>query len=272
MRFDGVLLASDFDGTLVPDDKRVTPEVRDALRYFIENGGRFTVSTGRTFLGFHGYSPEYVNAPVLLANGGMLYDYEKREILSFDGIGEEGIGVIRAVLRAFPGLAAELYPFERAYTLNMSPESERHISGQGIPLVCTENPADAPRPWAKAMFCGSEEEIVRVQDFLAEQCPEVSFIPSSGRFLEVQKKGVNKGEALLKLADRLGIRREHVYAVGDGGNDLEMLRAARLSFVPENADARALARAGRVVRSNENGAVANVVELLDEIYRTEPAE
>ena len=64
MLFDGVLLASDYDGTLVPSDKQVTKGVRDALGFFIANGGRFTVSTGRSYLGFHSYSPDIINAPV----------------------------------------------------------------------------------------------------------------------------------------------------------------------------------------------------------------
>lgn len=74
--FDGVLLASDYDGTLVPDTKIVTPGVKKALQFFEENGGRFTVCTGRCYLGFHSYSRDIINAPVLLANGGMAYDYE----------------------------------------------------------------------------------------------------------------------------------------------------------------------------------------------------
>ena len=91
MLFDGVLLASDYDGTLVPSDKQVTEGVKKAVAFFIANGGRFTVSTGRTYLGFHSYSNEYINAPVLLANGGMAYDYEAKKIAIFDGIGDEGV-------------------------------------------------------------------------------------------------------------------------------------------------------------------------------------
>ena len=91
MLFDGVLLASDYDGTLVPSDKQVTEGVKKAVAFFIANGGRFTVSTGRTYLGFHSYSNEYINAPVLLANGGMAYDYEAKKIAVFDGIGDEGV-------------------------------------------------------------------------------------------------------------------------------------------------------------------------------------
>lgn len=263
MLFDGVLIASDFDGTLSP----VTDEVKKALAFFIANGGKFTVSTGRSYLGFHAYSPEYVNAPVLLANGGMAYDYEAQKIAVFDGIGDEGIEPLRAVAREFPSVAIEMYPFESGYVINVTENAYRHFTGQSVPFKEVSDPADAPRPWAKVMIGGEKEEIARVQTFLAENYPEIAFLPTDGGYLEVLKVGVDKGTALLKLADYLGISHEHTYAVGDGYNDVEMLRAAHKAFVPANGDEFAMACADYVVRSNEEGAVANVVEILTELYK-----
>ena len=63
MKFKNVLVASDFDGTLKNDDGIITPDVIEKIQYFIENGGFFTVCTGRIYQGFHLYSPEYINAP-----------------------------------------------------------------------------------------------------------------------------------------------------------------------------------------------------------------
>ena len=46
-KFDGVLLVSDFDDTLYGSDLTVSGENVKAVRYFIEQGGCFTVATGR---------------------------------------------------------------------------------------------------------------------------------------------------------------------------------------------------------------------------------
>lgn len=268
MIFDGVLLASDYDGTLVPSTKQVTDGVKRAIMFFIAKGGRFTVSTGRSYLGFHSYSEQYINAPVLLANGGMVYDYAARRIVAFDGIGEEGIAPMRRIARAFPHLAIELYPFERGYVIHPSPHAERHFTSQRIPFTPIDDPEGAPRPWAKAMLGGTREDIAGAQAFLAEHCPELSFLPTDGEYLEVLRRGVDKGSALRGLADSLGIDRAHVYAVGDGYNDVEMLRQAARAFVPANADPYALACADFVVRSNEEDAVAHVIEILTQMYGT----
>lgn len=265
--FDGVLLASDYDGTLVPSSGIVAPEVKDALRFFMENGGRFTVSTGRIYRGFHAYSAEIINAPVLLANGGMAYDFAEKQVVFANGIGDEGIEPLRAISREFPQLSVEMNPFERSYVVNLTDQAYRHFTGQGIPFEAVNDPADAPRPWIKAMLGGPVETIALVQDFLRKHYPEIAFLPTTGSYLELLKPGVNKGVGLLALADSLGIRHENVYAVGDGYNDVEMLHAAAKAFVPANGDPTAMACADYIVRSNEDGAVAHVIEILTELYK-----
>ncbi len=45
-----------------------------------------------------------------------------------------------------------------------------------------------------------------------------------------------------------------------------MLRAAAGAFVPANGSPQALAAATHVVRSNNDGAVAHAIEILDQLY------
>lgn len=266
MLFDGVLIASDFDGTLANSNGEVTPEVRRTVSWFIENGGRFTVCTGRTYQGFHSYSPEYINAPVILANGGMAYDYAGGKIAYLDGIGDEAIPALRDVCAAFPEVCIELYPFGQSLAIHLNQRSERHFTNQGIVFEHVADPADAPRPWAKVMLGGSRPDIRAVQEYLAGARPEIHFLPTDGEFLEILRPGVDKGTALMKLARTLSIAPEHIYAVGDGYNDTEMLRAAAEAFVPANGDEYARACAAHIVCSNDAGAAAEVVDILRRKY------
>ena len=84
---------------------------------------------------------------------------------------------------------------------------------------------------------------------------------SSGRYLEFNPHGVNKGAGLLALAERLGIKQEETIAVGDSSNDLAMIRAAGLGCAVANASDEAKAAAGYVCAgSNDDGAVAEIIE------------
>ena len=265
MKFSGCLIASDYDGTLYNNEGVVTPQVREKIAYFIANGGRFTVCTGRTVQGFHAYESSYINAPVLHGNGSTCYDYESNTLVFGDSVGEEIFGAIRAVAKSFPSASIEMYSFYNSFVINRSETSHNHFTCQGIEYTVIEDPSKADLPWQKVMIY-SEKDSAAIQSFLAENHPDVHFLPTTGTYIEIMKPGVDKGSGLLKLADSLSIPHGKVFAVGDGFNDREMLVAAAIGFVPCNGSEEALAVADRVVRSNDDGAVAHVIEILDEMF------
>jgi len=59
-------------------------------------------------------------------------------------------------------------------------------------------------------------------------------VQGSPENIEVTAAGVDKGEALLTLADRLGIPRAQTLAVGDSENDRAMLEKAGVAAVMAN--------------------------------------
>jgi Cof subfamily protein (haloacid dehalogenase superfamily) len=265
-KFDKVLLASDFDGTLKDDNGVITKDVLDAVRYFQENGGFFTLATGRTYQGLRLYDNSVYNAPALFANGALAYDFKSSAPAFFDGIGEEGREVVRRLHKEFPEISIEMYPFNATYAINLTDKTERHFSDQGISFIVTDNPEELPVPWQKVMLGCNEKNTFEVQQFLSENFTETTYLPTTGTFVEVLKKGVNKGSGLLKLADYLGVPHSRTYAAGDGYNDVDMLKAAAGAFVPCNGDKGAIAAATHVVRSNNDGAIAHAIEILDKIY------
>jgi hydroxymethylpyrimidine pyrophosphatase-like HAD family hydrolase len=87
-------------------------------------------------------------------------------------------------------------------------------------------------------------------------------VRSTSTHLEVTAAGVDKVGALAACAERWGIGRDQVAAIGDGPNDVPMLAFAGVAVVPSNACAQARAIADAVVPSNEHDAVARALELL----------
>lgn len=265
-KFDGVLILTDFDGTFANDNGVITEDNIEMISYFTNNGGHFSVSTGRTYQGFHKYSPEYINAPVLLANGAFAYDYSKEKSVFFDGLSFEGVDAIEKILNEFNDITVEMYPFNETYAINLTDVSHRHFSSQGIEYKVCEKPSESPIPWQKVMLACGDTDPKLVHKFMDEFTPEISYIKTTGEFIEVLKKGVDKGSGLLKMAKCLGVSPKDAYSVGDGLNDMEMIVAASKGFVPENGNKDVLKAADYIVRSNNDGAIANVIEILDKIY------
>lgn len=265
-KFENVLILTDFDGTFANDKGIITEDNIEMISYFTSHGGHFSVSTGRTYQGFHHYNERYINAPVLLANGAMAYDYAKKDTVFFDGLREEGVCSIKKILNEFPEITVEMYPFNETYAINLTDVSHRHFSSQGIDYKIVNDPSETPLPWAKVMLACGDVDPKKVHEFMDEMTPDISYIKTTGEFIEVLARGVDKGSGLLKMAKRLSVHPKDAYAVGDGLNDLEMIVAAGKGFVPENGNKQVLEVADFIVRSNNNGAIANVIEILDKIY------
>jgi hydroxymethylpyrimidine pyrophosphatase-like HAD family hydrolase len=90
---------------------------------------------------------------------------------------------------------------------------------------------------------------------------EIGLFTSKPYFLEIMPRGVNKGSALAIVAERLGIGREAVMAVGDSMNDEAMIRWAGVGVAMRNGDERLKRVAGLVTASsNDEDGVADLIE------------
>lgn len=84
-------------------------------------------------------------------------------------------------------------------------------------------------------------------------------IHSDRTFVDMNVKGISKATGVAELAELEGIDREHVFAVGDMHNDVELLRWAGRAFAVENALPHVHDAADIIVPSNDAGGVAQVV-------------
>ena len=78
--------------------------------------------------------------------------------------------------------------------------------------------------------------------------------------MEFSAKGIKKGETLAALCRRLGITPDEVMAFGDGGNDVDMLNYAGLSFAMENGAPSVKRVAKYLAPPNTNSGVGRMVE------------
>ncbi|MBQ6163880.1 MAG: HAD-IIB family hydrolase [Clostridia bacterium] len=264
MKFEKCLIASDYDGTLYDNTGTVPAAVIDAIQYYMSEGGFFTVCTGRIRQGFRAFDPAYINAPVLLGNGAGAFDYVKNEYAFLDAMGDEALPLVDALSREFPEMSIELYTPEEIFAIHMSANTQHHFTSQFLKFIQIPDASHAHGPFVKIMLDAGERS-AEVQRFLKAFGDDPGFLPTRGGFVEVLKKGVNKGSGLYRLADALGVPHDRTFAVGDGYNDADMLRAAKYGFVPANGSEEAKEAGDFIVRSNDEGAVAHVIELLENL-------
>jgi HAD superfamily hydrolase (TIGR01484 family) len=96
--------------------------------------------------------------------------------------------------------------------------------------------------------------------FELEQLPFVEVSSSLEKNLELNKKGGNKGNGLLALAEYLGIQRDQIMACGDSDNDYSMIKAAGLGIAMDNGLETIKKIADAVTLSNDLDGVAYAIE------------
>ena len=269
MKFSGVLIASDIDGTLLGSDERVSPKNIEAIKYFTENGGRFTVSTGRslqTFSDLAGRIP--MNAPAIHANGALLYDHAQKRVISERFMPEIIKRVVPDVSQRYPDVCTEIYPVDRkTYAYRINQVSLDHFARVKIDYIKIDSIFDIEQNWTKIFMTGVRELIEEVKGYLLETYPQFRYVYSGPEYLELIPVEIDKGRGVFTLAEMLGIKRENIYTVGDYENDLELLGAAKIAFAPSNAVPAVLERADIILPSNDEDAIAAMIEHLGEIYR-----
>ena len=138
----------------------------------------------------------------------------------------------------------------------------RYIAGSRCPVedvMAMFEERKAPTDKVHALFRTKEEREKAWQE-VEKEVPDIEITGALSNNIEVNAKGVNKGRGLLILGELLGIRREEIMAVGDGSNDIAMLREAGLGVAMENATDEVKAAADVITLSNDREGAAAAIE------------
>ena len=265
--FSGVLLVSDFDDTLSGSGASVSEKNLHALDYFIREGGRFTVATGRahaTIAPVVHLAP--INAPVVLSNGSGLYDFQANRMIYETFLPRRVARDMAQVCAAFPPLGFESYHGDDIYAWNPNQVTWNHLRrARASCIQCAVE--EMPLPWSKAILQQDNAVLRQVRTYMLDRWAEhYEVIFSNPVLLELTCRGSTKGGMVRYLADLLGIDPARVYCVGDNQNDLPMLEISAIPFAPANCAPEVRDWGARIVSSCEEDCIAEIVEILDGIY------
>jgi hypothetical protein len=278
-KFSGVLLASDFDNTLIYTSAALLANVpapslsdenRKALEYFMAEGGKFAIATGRALVGFAKYAPSVpMNAPGVICNGAALYDFSKGEYLETAMLDETALRRGQAILNRFPQVAVEAYHTDNViHAVQPNDVTRQHLHITKVGITETSSLLEVPLPLGKLLFEADHETLEAVRDYIADRnwLGDYEVVFSTDFLLEMTAKGANKGGMVRRLAAFLGISMDHVYCAGDEANDISMLTAAAEGFAPANCNQAVRDCGATIVAHAQDNAIAEVVEILDKRY------
>lgn len=261
-KFDGILICTDLDGTLLKNDCTISRENIEAIEYFKENGGRFTFVTGRMpYYAFEMYKTVNPNAPIGCINGGGVYDFAAEKYLWTQPMPSSVVELIKAVDNAYENVGIQICALYGTKFLKENETTEYFRVVTGLPKIMCDYDS-IPQDISKILLCSEiEEEILGIQKLLNEHplANQFDFVRSEKSLYEILPKGIGKGVALSKIAELLNIDIEKTFAIGDYDNDISMFKAARYGIAVENACDAAKNAADFVTVSNEQHAIAQLI-------------
>ena len=275
-KFSGILICSDCDGTLTDNEKRVSKENGEAIKYFQENGGLFTVASGR----FPHYALNYKNrftpnTYVIACNGSVLYDLKADKAVFVSSMG------VRAKLFLSDLMAERKEILEICATGSSRPvfrfarnnvEISDFYTRQQIflPTVNTREEVEYifrkyKEPVARYIIISKEEDVKGNIDYCEKHLGKkygLKFAQSFPLGFEAQNIESGKGEMIDKIRELIPEIHTAV-TVGDNFNDLSLFEHSDISYAVANAPDAVKAQATQVTVSNENHAIAAVIKDIE---------
>jgi Cof subfamily protein (haloacid dehalogenase superfamily) len=267
------LVATDLDGTLLDAAGRLSPRTRAVVRTLHDAGIVLALATSRRLTGAAPVAAELgVSGPLILYDGAQVRDYPSGAIVSEDALGA-GIAQDVCELLAHHGLRPiAQYGAPDGETLRVSSAPRErmpdatylsHFASQVSQVPLAALCRGLPPPLRVVTF-GSQRQLRLVARELAPLPCATQLLPT-GNYdaaeLTVFSPMASKGNALVRLAEQLGIPRAQTFAIGDGINDVSLLTAAGMSVAMGNASARVRAVAQHVAGSHTEDGAAEAIEL-----------
>ena len=259
------LVALDIDGTLfVPDlengfsTDEVTPAVRSAVERLVDSGTHVVLASGRAPLSMSRVL-EHLRIPgrdcdqvlVVASNGAVTFSYPPMQVL--DEVTFDARAAVHAVLQHVPEAAVAVEEHGVGYRVNRHfPDGE--LDGEMILTPIEEMVAAEVSRVIIRDPQSTSEDFLKLADKLGLR--GTNYFIGWTAWLDLAPEGVTKASGLASVAQRLGVDREDVLAIGDGRNDIDMLRWAGRGVAMGQAPAEVKKAADAVTASVQEDGVA----------------
>ncbi|MCD7800813.1 MAG: Cof-type HAD-IIB family hydrolase [Ruminococcus sp.] len=266
-----LMLITDMDGTLLTDDKKINPIDLKAIEQFKRLGGIFTIATGRNVQSASQYFKELnIDCPVILYNGGMIFDVIHHRSVYIDELHECAEDVANSILNTFPTVACEILTSKDIYVVRNNEYEQYHNDYSRVtPQYCTltdfVSNVKGSEKRIKMLFAMPSDSMSKLIRFIDSKGygKYLDFVKSTDNYYEMLPKHCSKGTALKHYKELLGLKDVIIVSVGDYNNDIEMLQTAHIGIAPNNALERVKRSADFVTNHNNNtGAIAETIDYI----------
>lgn len=269
------MVCIDMDGTLLNSRKKISKFSKDIIKRAHDKGVEIVVTTGRLYNNAAYFSHLLgVDSPVIAANGAIVIDQKSNDIIYESAIPEKECMEVLRILNKykvpfhfhttdtiycnnwFSKFATQVYMTKQTYIEHLHVNYHTVQSeSRWAEIFKNENGR-----MAKCIgFSPLKENIEKVKEELSK-LPNIVFFGSGNHSIEINSKGVSKGNSVKVLIEKYGISREELICIGDNENDISMIKFAGLGIAMANAIDEVKNSAQYITDTNKNDGVAKAIK------------
>lgn len=262
------LIVTDMDGTLLRDHAtNVEPEYFEVIKELKRKGILFCVASGRQYKSLMMLFEPVQDDIIYITENGTEIMYRGECVFSMPMSMEVSKELVKDT-RAIPGAECMYCVGDRAY-FDKNDSNVYRLMKDEYHFECemVEDLLKLEVPCLKFSLYLKEHVNEITSEWFVPKWKKTHEVACGGQyFMDVMERNANKGTALMRMQERLGIRKEEIVAFCDNHNDLEMIAAVGTSYAVANARKEVKATATAVIESNnEDGVLKQLKKILENL-------
>lgn len=265
------ILFSDLDDTLLNKDKSISRQNRRAIVEMLEQGHYFVAVTGKPIAAgrrvVRNLGLTMPGCYMIAFNGALIYDCAADRVLFERTL---PLDIVREIIEEADREGIYVQTYQKTYILTREHRKEldfyleqARMTYKLVPDIFSYLEKEPHK--VIAVSVDGTEPLLKLRENFQKKHPEMwnrcSCFFSNDEYLEFCPKDTNKGMGVKYLSEFLNIPIEDTVAVGDGRNDISMIKTAHIGVAVQNAISDVKKEADYITeQDHENGAVAEVIE------------
>lgn len=258
------LIASDMDGTLLDDNKKLPKDFFKLLDILKSKNIEFIIASGRSYVALEYMFGEYSKNMSFICDNGA-YIVINGEVISVDIIQPNTVKEIIKECYKLKNVSPVLCGMNDIYyNKSVKQQFKEEINNFYINFTDVDDVLNVNDKIFKIAICDLLNPLNNSYPVLSKKFGDtLSVVVSGERWQDIMNKGVDKGSALKIIQNKLGVSTDETMAFGDFYNDIPLLQNAYYSYVMSNANDD-MKSYGRFIadKNSENGVVKAICSQL----------
>ncbi len=255
-------IATDMDGTLLNEKNEIHEDFYTVFNELREKNIIFAAASGRQYYNLVNRFKDIKDNMMFIAENGTFVVHKGEELL-INKLAKEIVIDLIEIGRSIEESYVILCGKKSAYIEKTDERLIMQIKKYYERYKIVEDLTKVNDEFLKVTICDFKGAELNSNKYYNDYRDKVQITVSGELWLDITAKGVNKGVAISKIQQILGIKYEETMVFGDYLNDLEMMSSAYYSYAMENAheDLKKVARF-RAKSNNDNGVIQAIKQIL----------